>query len=113
MPDSELDVVYSAFVCLLYASALYSPFCCFYHLQNIEKFREKAEKKQMELTQAEEAANGPDEEETLKRAALDELIQEAQEQTQKKIGLDAGIMFGNCLREQGLLLILTLNQVLR
>jgi chromosome segregation ATPase len=62
-----------------------------YYLQNIQKFREKAEKKQMELTQAEEAANGPDEEETLKRASLDELIQEAQEQTQKKQDLEADL----------------------
>jgi chromosome segregation ATPase len=45
----------------------------------------------MELTQAEEAANGPDEGETLKRAALDELIQEAQEQTQKKQDLEADL----------------------
>jgi chromosome segregation ATPase len=66
-------------------------FCFFYHSQNIQKFREKAEKKQQELTQAEEAANGPDEEETLKRAALDELIQEAQEQTQKKQDLEADL----------------------
>jgi chromosome segregation ATPase len=45
----------------------------------------------LELTQAEEAANGPDEEETLKRAALEELIQEAQEQTQKKQDLEADL----------------------
>ena len=57
----------------------------------MQSFREKAEKKRLELSQAEEAASSPDNEEQTKRAKLDELIHEAQEQTKMKQDLEADL----------------------
>jgi chromosome segregation ATPase len=58
-------------------------------------FREKYEKKQLELSQAEEALTGPEDEEGAKRAKLDELIEEAQEQTTIKHNLEVELKGAN------------------
>ena len=56
--------------------------------QERDKFREKAKKKLKELTQAEEAANTQDDEEIGKRNRLDELTQEAGEESTRKQSLE-------------------------
>jgi len=55
------------------------------------KFREKATKKREELSQAEEQANAPDEVEQAKRNRLEELTNEAQEQSRTKQDLEADL----------------------
>jgi chromosome segregation ATPase len=59
--------------------------------QDNEKFREKAAKKKEELTQAELASQGPDDEELAKRTKLEELTREAQEQSRMKHDLEADV----------------------
>jgi chromosome segregation ATPase len=59
--------------------------------QHIQVFRDKAEKNKERLTQAEEAAQGPDDEEVVKRNKLDELSREAQEQSQMKKELEQDV----------------------
>ena len=56
--------------------------------QERDKFREKAKKKFQELTQAEEASNTQDDEEIGKRNRLDELTQEAGEESTRKQNLE-------------------------
>ena len=56
--------------------------------QERDKFREKAKKKLQELTQAEEASNTQDDEEIGKRNRLDELTQEAGEESTRKQNLE-------------------------
>jgi chromosome segregation ATPase len=61
----------------------------------MKKFKEKSEKKQLELSQAEEALTCPDDEEAQKKTKLDELIQEAQAQTNLKHDLEAKLKRAN------------------
>lgn len=53
-----------------------------------DKFRAKAQKKMEELTQAEEAANSPDDEQKAKQDRVDDLINEAQDQSSRKHDLE-------------------------
>lgn len=57
--------------------------------EDMEKFQTKANKKQVELSQAEESANDPAEDETAKRDHMNELVTEAREQTDLKRNLEA------------------------
>ena len=54
----------------------------------MQEFQEKAAKKQQELTQAEEAANQPSQDEGAQKERMDRLVEEAQQQTALKIELE-------------------------
>ena len=57
-------------------------------MQSTAKFRDKAEKNRLKLSQAEEAANAPDDEFDLKREKCDDLAREADQQSQLKKELE-------------------------
>jgi hypothetical protein len=61
----------------------------------MKKFKEKSEKNQLELSRTEGALTCPDDDEAQKKAKLDDLIQEAQAQTNLKHDLEAKLKRAN------------------